>query len=333
MQQSKQLRIIIWITGIVVTVFLIILFFSVSGIMKDAKVTSEIEETNVVIITSDVIADQSWGSLAYKGQLKIQEQFPIAVELFSEIDTTNKTQLEKIVDDAVNSGTDVIIGHGREFSDLFIEIAPSYQEVHFVTVHGWLKHSNQAVYTFDHAELEYFASLAASLKTKTNKIGIIDVHESNENPEFEQALKYYSEESEIYYRYVEDRDDSQGALKQLDELIELGVDVVYPKGNAFNRDVIDAAKKEGIYVIGYVDDQSYMAPNYVLTSVLNDVTEIYVSIIEDYFSEEGIPSGKVMLTEEDGVYMLAPFGPMFSDSEVEFIENEILKFEKGELRF
>lgn len=333
MQQSKQLRIIIWITGIVVTVFLIILFFSVGDIMKDAKVTSEIEETNVVIITSDVIVDQSWGSLAYKGQLKIQEQFPVTVELFSEIDTADEAELEKIIQDAVDSGTEIVIGHGREFSDFFTEIAPSYQEVHFVTVHGSSKHPNQAVYTFNQAELEHFASLAASLKTKTNKIGIIDVNESNENPEFEQALEYYSEESELYYRYVDDRDDSAGALEQLNELIDIGVDVVYSKGNAFNRDVINAAKNEGIFVIGYIDNQSYMAPNYVLTSVMNDVTEVYVSIMEDYFSEDGIPSGKVILNEVDGVYMLAPFGPMFSDSEVEFIENEILKFEKGELSF
>ena len=57
----------------------------------------------------------------------------------------------------------------------------------------------------------------------------------------------------------------------------------------------------------------------MLTSVINDVSQMYVEIMKDYFSEEGIQPGLKLLTEEDGVYQLAPFGPMFTEDDLQYI--------------
>lgn len=332
MQQSSQLKMISIITGIVVIVILGTIIFQSRGIILQTTSNVFSGKTKAAIITSDVVVDQSWGSLAYKGMLKIEEQYPVNVSFYSEINTEKKR--EKTILKAINEGSKLIIGHGREFSDTFTAAAKKYKHVHFITIHGTSKYSNQSVYTFDQGELEYFAALSASFVTKTNKVALIDADYAREkNPEFETALTYYNPEIEFYYEAVGSRDDGVTASKILKKLINQGVDVVYSKGNSFNRDIIDLAKKEGVYVIGYLDDQSYMAKNQVLTSVTNDVPQAYVSIMKDYFSSEGIPEGKVMLTKEDGVYSLAPFGPMFSKEDIEFIENEMKQYDKGELIF
>lgn len=303
------------------------------GIMLEAESSSSnlLDKTKVTILTNDEITDQSWGSLAYKGQLKIEEKYPINVKLYSKVKT------EKILDtitEAIENGSKLVIGHGREFSDSFATAAQMNPDVQFVTIHGKAKHPNQAVYTFDQGELEYFAALAASLMTKSNKVAVISPSENQEkNPQFKDGLAYYKPEARYYYKYINDRDDSQHARKLMEELLAEGVDVVYTKANAANRDVIELAKKENIYVIGYLDDQSYMAKDLVLTSVLNDVPQAYLAIMDDYFSEEGIPSGKVMLNESHGVYSLAPYGPMFSKGDLEFIKAEIKRFKNGELKF
>ncbi|MFZ3589664.1 BMP family ABC transporter substrate-binding protein [Bacillus sp. DJP31] len=332
MRQTKQLRIILLVTMIVVLAILLTILIKTKGILNDTDSVAPSEKKQITVITSDVIVDQSWGSLAFKGKVKMEEKYPVTVDLHSEINT--KPLMEETITDAIDKGSMVIIGHGREFSDVFTELAPTFPEVKFVTVHGTAEHPNQAVYTFDQGNIEYFAAYAATLKTKSNTIAILDAIDNRENNiEFETGLNYYLPESTYYYSVVGSRDDGKMAVEVMDDLLKKGVDVIYSKGNAYNQNVIDHAKKNGIYVIGYIDDQSYMGKNVVLTSVLNEVPEVYVAIMKDFFSVEGIPTGKVMLTEEDKVYRLARFGSMFTEKEKNLIQTEMDKFTKGELPF
>ncbi|WP_078411614.1 BMP family ABC transporter substrate-binding protein [Priestia abyssalis] len=332
MQQSNQLKFILVIALIIVFTFLFILFFKTKGILHNATSVSQTKKTRVTIITSDVIEDQSWGSLAYKGRLKIEEQFPVSAELFSEIET--EKQMKETVATAITKGSEVIIGHGREFSEVFTKMAPEHPDVHFVTIHGTAKHSNQAVYTFNQQKIEYVAALAAVLKTKSNKIGIIDAYEARiKNPGFEKGLHHYKPEVTFYYSVVNSRDDGEKAIELLKEMTDQGVDVIFSKGNAYNRDVIDCAKEKNVFVIGYLDDQAYMGEKHVLTSVLNDVSQAYVAIMKDFFSKDGIPSGTVMLNEQDGVYKLAPLGTMYTEEEKHYIRSEINKINRNDLSF
>jgi transcriptional activator of comK gene len=332
MQQSQQLKVILIAAFLIVFLFLLILLVEAKGVLHNTASVPNTAKTKITILTSDIIEDQSWGSLAYKGKLKIEDQFPVSAELFSEIKTED--QIQQTVEASAKKGSEVIIGHGREFSSAFAAVSPKYPDIHFVTIHGTAEHANQAVYTFDQGDIEYFAALSAALKTKTNKIGLIDAHEARaKNPEFEKGLRHYKKEASFYYKVVNSRDDGKRAVELMAELINEGVDVIYSKGNAYNRDVINYAKERGVFVIGYLDDQAYLAEKQVLTSVLNDVSQAYVAIMKDFFREEGLPSGTAVLTEKDGVYKLAPFGPMFTQEEKQYIRSEIQKFNRGELSF
>ncbi|OAH59557.1 hypothetical protein AWH48_00160 [Domibacillus aminovorans] len=322
MPQKNQSKLLLWVTVIVIFTFISIILFKTETILDNTETNSQIEKTKMTIITSDVIEDQSWGSLAYKGKMKIEEQFPVSAELFSEIKT--EEQMEDTITKAVAADSKVIIGHGREFSSFFTKIATTYPDVHFVTIHGTSKHPNQTVYTFDQNKIEYMAALAAVLKTKSNKIGILDAYEARKRlPGFEQGMKQYKPEAVLYYSVVNSRDDGEKAVELMKEMMNQGVDVIFTKGNGYNRNVIDYAKEKNIFVIGYLDDQSYMGEEHVLTSVVNDVPQAYIAVMKDFFSEDGIPQGKVVLNEKDGVYNLAPFGPMYTEEEKQYIRSEI----------
>ncbi|HWO97697.1 MAG TPA: BMP family ABC transporter substrate-binding protein [Bacillus sp. (in: firmicutes)] len=332
MPQSNQLRYIIAITAIVVLAFMVVLLFKTEGILNKTTAYNQAKKAKVTIITSDVIKDQSWGSLAYKGKLKIEDQFPVSAELFSEIKTENETK--QTITKAITKGSKIIIGHGREFSEVFTEMAPEHPDVHFVTIHGTSRHPNQSVYTFNQQKIEYVAALAAVMKTKSNKIGLIDAFDvKKESNGFERGVHHYKPEATFYYKVVNSRDDGAKAIKLMKELVDEGVDVIFSKGNAYNRDVIDYAKENNLFVIGYLDDQSYMGEKQVLTSVLNDMSQAYVAIMKDFYSKDGIPSGKVMLDETDGVYNLAPLGPMYTEEEKQYIRSEINKLNKQDLSF
>lgn len=327
MPPSNQSKLLLWITIIVIFMFLSIILFKTEMILNNTTTNNQIEKTKITIITSDVIEDQSWGSLAYKGKMKIEEQFPISAELFSEIKT--EEQMKNTITKAAAEDSKVIIGHGREFSNYFTKISTTYPDIHFVTIHGTAQHSNQTVYTFDQNKIEYTAALAAVMKTKNNKIGILDAYEERKRlPGFEQGLKQYKPEAVLYYSVVNSRDDGEKAVELMKEMIDQGVDVIFTKGNGYNRDVIDYAKKKNIFVIGYLDDQSYMGEEYVLTSVINNVPQAYIAVMKDFFSEDGIPQGKVILNEKDGVYDLAPFGPMYTEEEKQYIRSEMDKLNR-----
>jgi transcriptional activator of comK gene len=332
MQQSSQLKFILVTAFIITLIFLGILLFKTKGILHNTTAVSQAEKTKITIITSDVIEDQSWGSLAYKGKLKIEDQFPVSAELFSEIET--EKQMKETVLTAITKGSKVIIGHGREFSDVFTQMAPQYPDVQFVTIHGTSKHRNQTIYTFNQQKIEYVAALAAVLKTKSNKVGLIDAYNVREELYgFEKGLYHYKPEAAFYYRVVNSRDDGETAVELMKEMIDEGVDVIFSKGNAYNRDVINYAKEKNVFVIGYLDNQAYMGEQQVLTSVLNDVSQAYVAMMKNFFSKDGIPSGTVMLNEQDGVYKLAPFGPMYTEEEKQYIRSEINKINRNRLSF
>ncbi|KHF39981.1 basic membrane lipoprotein [Halalkalibacter okhensis] len=334
MQQSKQSRILLLITLVVAILFICLLLLRISSLLFGFETVSSTDDENVkvAIITSDQVIDQSWGSLAYKGQLEIEEKFPVTASLYSEIDS--EELIERTIEEAIEENSNVIIGHGREFSTVFTKLAPLYNDTHFVTIHGTSEHENQTVYTFNQGKVEFIAALAASLKTENNKVGVIDPIDTREQKKhFEKGLKYYNPDSIFYYSVVGSRDDGKRAVEILEDLIEEGVDVVYSKGNAYNRDVIEQAKKHGINIIGYLDDQSYIAEDLVLTSVLNDVSQAYVAIMNDYFSVEGIPAGTVILTDHDGVYKLAPLGSMFSEEEKQYIHSELEKLHQNGFPF
>lgn len=336
MHPSVQPKRILSISVIITFVLILTMLYQSSKIfmMDDAEALGRETEgdTKVTILTSDQIVDQSWGSLAYMGQMKIEDHFHVDTTLYSEL--TSDEKIEEAVKQALEAGSDLMIGHGREFSDVFTSLAYENPESSFVTIHGTSKHPNQAVYTFDKGKIDYFVALAATLKTETNKIGIIDAENDRDYyTYFEEGLSHYLPESQFFYNAVGSRDDSETAVAIMDDFLAKGVDVIYTKGNAFNQEIIEHAQKNNTYIIGYLDDQSYMARDLVLTSVLNDVAQAYMVIMEDFFSEDGIESGLNVLDESHGVYKLAPFGPMYSEQDLNYIEEQFEKFYSVEITF
>ncbi|WP_163582729.1 BMP family ABC transporter substrate-binding protein [Gracilibacillus saliphilus] len=318
MEAKKQVKYILAITLIVVSIFVIFLVFKSNQIMNNMN-ASETAPTKVLILTTDRLNDQSWGSLAYKGKILIEEEYNVTAEVLGEVNAVRDTS--SLVERYVDEGYELVIGHGREFSEPFYRIINQYKNVQFVTLHGDNIAKNLAVYTFNQNEIEVIAGMAAGLKTKSNKVGLVDaVENSHKDWGFPKGIELIDDSIELLYKVVPERTSKSEAKLVAAELIDQGVDVIYTKGNSYNQEVINYAKEQGIYTIGYLEDQSYMAENKVLTSVLNNVPMAYNAILEDFLSEEGIKFEKKYLDDNDGVYGIAPFGPMFSEDEIELIE-------------
>jgi transcriptional activator of comK gene len=337
MRSANQIRIIIWVGIAVCLGLLSILGYKVNSVLSGQQSSVSSKEVKVGIITSDVVNDQSWGGLAYEGQIRIEEMFPAEVELLSEKKTDEEMHSAAI--ELIHQDVQIIIGHGREFSELFTALAPSYPDVHFTTIHGTSEFANQSVFTYkDFTEGYYAAGMAAGLLTESKKVAIITPFETEELTvqTFIKGIKDLDLNINLLSRAVGNRDNEAEAQRITKELIDAGVDVIFTRGNAYNRAVINEVRKAGIYAIGFIEDQSYMAKDHVITSIVNDVPQTYVKIMEQFLDEDGIQSGTNILTYKEGVYRLAPFGPMVSERVkkriFEYIDNQGIKASEIGLR-
>jgi transcriptional activator of comK gene len=134
-RQIKQSSVILCLAFLCAIILIGFLYY-LSTQMFQAADPSELKEEkpDTVILVSDAIADQSWGSHAHYSRLRVEEKFGIKAELFSGLvtDTLREYRTEK----EAENGRDLIIGHGREYTEVFNAIAGSYPETKFVSLQG-----------------------------------------------------------------------------------------------------------------------------------------------------------------------------------------------------
>jgi transcriptional activator of comK gene len=331
-RQIKQSSVILCLAFLCAIILIGFLYY-LSTQMFQAVDPSELKEEkpDTVILVSDAVADQSWGSHAHNSRLRVEEKFGIKAELFSGLvtDTLREYRTEK----EAENGRDLIIGHGREYTEVFNAIAGSYPETKFVSLQGTPEHDNQAVYTYNNLEAEVQALLAGSIKSETKKIGVLSKEgDWKRHEEVETILQELCDETEVIHRTVESRNNKEEALQVLDELLAEGADVIYSRGNTFNRYVIEQAQVQEFYIIGFITDQAYLAEEQMITSVLIDVPKIYEYILEDYLSRDGLESGVHDLTnqEDRNISSTGNLGPMFTDKDKEELGEKMRGFSNNQ---
>lgn len=331
MSQANLSKRLIYISIVItsfVMAFLGFRIYSVVTISEDDVFAHDYH--SIGIITSDVIHDQSWGSLAYEGKLLIEDKFPVSVDLISERET--EQEMQESIQQFIEEGKSLIIGHGREFSDVFTDFASKHPQIHFVTLNGESTYPNQSVVSSHPLSHGYMAGMVSSYMTKSNKIAIIQPNETTGGVGFEMSVAEHNPKAIIYNQIVGSRDDEKEAAKLAKEVIEAGVDVIFTSGNAYNRAVINEAKSADVYVIGYIDDQSYMAKDHVVTSIIIDIPKKYENIVNQFLSKDGIPSGNIVYDFKDEIYRLAPFGQMVPDDVKNQVNDKITRYNQGDYK-
>lgn len=261
---------------------------------------------NVGLLLESTIHDETWGKSAYLGLINIKNEHNVSV-LFKENVTTLK-KVEEIVKDFDRQGVNLVFGHGSNFGKYFKQINEYYPHIHFVYFNGNDFDRNITSIHFDGYEMGYFAGMLAAMMTETNKLGIIPAFINQSEVEgFYEGAKEINPSIQIYIKPVQDWYDEQLAKKHFYDLINIGIDIVYPAGDSFNVPIIYEAQKENIYAIGYINDQYEKAENTVITSTIQQVEQIYLDIATQ-FDDGLLPSG-VLHFDFDNIYIsLGKFG-------------------------
>src|SRR6478672_3341332 len=87
----------------------------------------------VALLTPGPISDQSWNGGAYQGLLRVRDSLGASV---SHIQTKTPAEFEEQFRQYGAQGYDLVFGHGFEFQDAALRVAPDYPRTIYVVTSG-----------------------------------------------------------------------------------------------------------------------------------------------------------------------------------------------------
>lgn len=295
-----------------------------------ADSTSSSQVQKVGLLLEDTIDDQGWNSKGYQGLLNIHANMNTEVMFREDMNTEDK--VHSAVTEFVENDVNLIFGHGRIFADFFTDLGKQYPDVHFVSFNGDVEGENVTSLHFDSYAMGFFAGMVASAMTETGDVGVIAAFPWQPEVEgFGDGAKIGHSSTQVHVSFVGDWTDNEQALEYFKELQKKKVDVIYPTGDGYHVKIIEEAKKEGLFAIGYVGDQSDLGESTVLTSTIQHVDHLY-ELVADQYSKHELKSGNVSYDFQDGVISLGRFSPKVPEDIRAKIEEAVKTYiETGEL--
>ncbi|MCM3767533.1 BMP family ABC transporter substrate-binding protein [Neobacillus niacini] len=264
----------------------------------------------VGLLVPETVNDQVWGSKGFNGLIKIQSKFD--VEVFYKEGMNSERAVNHAVKEFAQKGVNLIFGHGSEYAVYFNEISRDYPDIHFVSFNGDAKNDNTTSLNFKAHAMGFFGGMVAAHMSNNKKVGVLAAYEWQPEIEgFYQGALAENNDTYVDIQYVGNWDDKNKAIQLVDRMMANGVDVVYPAGDGFNVPVIEKVKEQGLFVIGYVSDQSDLGESTVLTSTIQEVDLLYEKIANE-FNSGNLKSGNQSYDFQDDVISLGKYSPSVS---------------------
>ena len=125
----------------------------------------------VALVLPGSISDKGFNQSAYEGLLMIESELG-AETAFSE--NTPVADFQQVYRSYGDQGYDVIIGHGFEFGEVALEIAPEYPDTYFVVTNNpEAAAANVSSVQPNSKDAAYLAGYLAGLMTESNKLGAV----------------------------------------------------------------------------------------------------------------------------------------------------------------
>ncbi|HHV80344.1 MAG TPA: BMP family ABC transporter substrate-binding protein [bacterium] len=252
--------------------------------------------------------DKSFNDAAYKGLQDAVKKLDIeGKDVEPGEGGANREELLRLL---AEQGYDLVIGVGFLFTDALVKVAKDFPNTKFAIVDGVIEDlPNVRSLVFKEHEGSFLVGAIAGLMTKTNKVGFVGGMDMSLIHKFEvgyrAGVKYVNPKAEIFVNYIgvtgdAFKDPVKGKELALSQFKQ-GADIVYHASGASGEGVIEAAKEMKKFAIGVDSNQNWIAPGYVLTSMLKKVDVAVYKTIEDLVNGKFTGGVKVYGLRENGV--------------------------------
>ena len=237
----------------------------------------------VALLTPGPISDRSWNGGAYDGLMRIRDSLAADV---SHIQTRTPAEFEENFRQYGAQGYDLVFGHGFEFQEAALRVAPTYPATVFVTTSGNTVAPNVAGMVFNMEDASYLAGMIAAAVTKSGTIATIGGAEfppvKSSFEAFVAGARAARPSIRVLSSYLGTWDDVSAGKEQAIALINRGADVIFQNADAAALGIFNAARERtGVYVFGTNSNQNDVAPTVVLASVVIDLPHALLTVARD----------------------------------------------------
>src|SRR5271163_1300096 len=227
-------------------------------------------EDKAAILLPGSANDQSWNALGYS-ILKSLE--PHGFETAYSENVADADEAEALRDYA-NHGYLIVMGHSGRFVSAMEQVAPEFPKTQFIAVSGNEgKPPNVMSIDWNNAQFGCQLGLLAARMSKTHKVAGVYGLQGVPNITAQAGgfrICATKAGAQVSIVYIKDMEDAAEAKEAALSLIASGADFITGKLNAAEAGLIQAAKEKGVYASGRGFDQTKIAPELVLTNILED---------------------------------------------------------------
>ena len=250
---------------------------------RDKANTKAEQEFKVALLTPGPISDQSWNGGAYQGLMWIRDSLDAKV---SHIQTRTPAEFDENFRQYGAQGYDLVFGHGFEFQDAALRVAPQFPRTIYITTSGTSTAKNVAGIEFAFEEASYLAGMLAGAMTKTGTIGMIGGTElppvRRSFASFALGVRSTNRKANTFVSYIGNWDDVSAGKEQALAQISRSADIIFQNADAAGLGVFQAAKEaKGVRVIGSNSNQNNVAPEVTLGSVVIDLPHAFLSVARE----------------------------------------------------
>ncbi len=236
----------------------------------------------MALITPGSVADAAWNSGAFRGLNLIRDSLKAEV---SHVEARTPGEQEEALRTYAAQGYNLVFGHGFEFQGPAERIGTRYPKTIFVVTSGERVSAtgNVVPMVFGIEEGTYLAGMVAGGMTRTNKIGFVG---GIELPPIKRGYDGWVNGAKAVNPAVESRvaylntfDDVAAGREAALAMIRLGVDMLHHNADQAALGLFQAVKESpGVYAFGANADQSALAPERVIASVVIDLPKAFLAI-------------------------------------------------------
>jgi len=264
---------------------------------KTSEAQKATKSFSVAMVTdTGGVSDQSFNQSSWEGLQKFEKSTGAKVSyLESKQETDYVTNLDKLVD----ANNNLIWGVGFAMSDAILNAAKTNKDVSYAIVdnsYGDKTPDNVTGVMFSAQEPSFIVGYIAGKTTKTDRVGfvgginnpIIDQFQYGYQAGVLYAAKELGRTINVDVQYAESFSDASKGKAIANKMFSSGCDIIFHASGGTGVGVIDAAKEAGKFAIGVDRDQSYLAPDNVLTSALK-----LVNVAVEKVSSEAMNGTKI----------------------------------------
>src|SRR5271170_2220508 len=227
-------------------------------------------EDKAAILLPGSANDQSWNALGYS-ILKSLEPHGFQTAFSENVGDADEAEALR---DYANQGYSIVMGHSGRFVSAMEQVAADFPKTQFIAVSGNEgKAPNVMSIDWNNAQFGCQLGVLAARMSKTHKVAGVYGLQGVPNITAQAGgfrICATKAGAQVTILYIKDMEDAAEAKEAALSLIGQGADFITGKLNAAEAGLIQAAKEKGVYASGRGFDQTKIAPELVLTNILED---------------------------------------------------------------